>query len=98
MSYLSQLKNRQITAAQALAKSVAYLRDKLGVGLTDAQIDQAVDATDRMTDELEVVLANYIAKHFPALPPAIAVAASTAALNVVDAAVAGAANVVKSKT
>ncbi len=95
MSYLSQLKNHQITAKQFLAKSVTYLATKTGLTVSDEAVDHAVQATDDLTDKLELVLGAFIRAHLPALPAAIATSAATAALNVVDAAVAGAGNVIK---
>lgn len=95
MSYLSQLKNRQISAKEFLAKSVGYLSRKLGVTVSDQKVDEAVAALDRVTDDVETALAAYLSTHVPGLPVAIATAATTAALNVIDAAIAGAGNVIK---
>lgn len=95
MSYFSQLKRNQITAKEFLAKSVGYLSRKLGVTVSDEKVDEAVQAVDNVTDQVEAALAKYIAAHVPGLPAVIAVAATNAALNVIDAAIAGAGNVIK---
>lgn len=95
MSYLSQLKNHQITTKQFLAKSVTYLATKLGVTVSDEKVDEAVKAVDDVTDKIEQIITAYLAAQLPALPAAIATAATTAALNTIDAAIAGAGNVIK---
>ncbi len=95
MSYLSELIHKRISAAQFLAKSAKYLSTKTGFAPTDAQVDAVVSATDKVTDDIETAIAAYLSAHLPALPAAIAVSATTAALGVIDAAIAGAGNVIK---
>lgn len=96
MSYLSELLNRQITAKDFLAKSITYLKAKVGLTVSDEAVDTAVEATDKFTDALQVAAEAYIATHFPALPAqVIATAAVTQLLNTIDAAAAGAGNVIK---
>jgi hypothetical protein len=95
MSYLSQLKNRQLDAKGFLAKSVRYLKDKLGITVSDTSVDRAVTATDHLTDAVEVAVRAYLATALPQLPAALATSAATAVLNHIDAAIAGAGNVVK---
>lgn len=96
MSYLSEMIHRQITAKQFLAKSVVYLKEKAGITVSDDGVDVAVEATDKFTDALQALAVIYIQTHFPDLPgKATAVAGVTALLNTIDAAAAGAGNVIK---
>lgn len=95
MSYLSDLKNHKITLSQFLGKSVAYLNTKLGITVTDAAVDAGVNHLDEMTDKIETAVTTYISAVLPALPAALAVAASNAVIATLDAAIAGAGNVIK---
>lgn len=95
MSYLSELKNGKISASEFLAKSTNYLKRKLGASVSDEDVDDAVKAVDKMTDAVETAVHLYIKTSLPALPAAIAVSAATAVLNHIDAAIAGAGNVIK---
>jgi hypothetical protein len=95
MSYVSELKNKQIDAKGFLAKSVRYLKEKLGFTITDEAVDHAVSATDKLTDAIEAVVKTYIATTLPQLPAALATSAATAVLHHIDAAIAGAGNVIK---
>jgi len=84
-----------MSASEVLAKSVVYLKTKLGITVSDEKVDEAVKATDALTDQLEAILKAYLATQLPALPAAVASQAVTAALNTLDAAIAGAGAVVK---
>jgi uncharacterized membrane protein len=100
MSYLTELIGHRITKEQALAKSVGYIRRKLGLSVTDAQVDSVVVAAEaaasQAANSMQVALTAFIRAQAPMLPAeVIATVAATAALNVVDAAIAGAGNVVK---
>lgn len=95
MSYFSQLLHGRATAAETLAKSVGYLKRKLGITVSDEAVDAAVKATDEFTDALEAVVATYLAANLPALPAILAKHASTSVLNLIDSAVAGAGAVIK---
>lgn len=98
MSYLSQLRNRQISTKQFLAKSVNYLSAKMGLTVSDAAVDAAVARTDHLTDTLNDLIGGYIKAALPGLPAAIAIAATNAALNTIDAAIAGAGQAIKDAT
>jgi hypothetical protein len=95
MSYLSQLKNKQIGAKTFLAKSVRYLKEKLGLTVSDAAVDQAVAAADQLTDAVEAAVKIYLAATLPQLPAVLATSAATTVLAHIDAAIAGAGNVIK---
>jgi len=95
MSYLSEVLRRKITAKEGLAKSVTYLAQRLGLHVDDAAVDKAVQATDAFTDSVEALVDTYIKDHLPALPAAVVQSAVTSLMSTIDAAVAGAANVVK---
>jgi hypothetical protein len=95
MSYLSQLKARQITAKEFLAKSVAYLKAKVGLTVSDEAVDDAVAAAEILIDAVEAAVKAYLASALPQLPAALAASAATGVLNHIDAAIAGAGNVVK---
>lgn len=100
MSYLSELLHRQINAGQALGKSVAYIKQRIGLVPTDAQVDgivtQAEEAAALAAKAAAAVFAGYIRTHAPMLPAeVIAATAATMGLQLIDAAIAGAANVIK---
>lgn len=100
MSYLTDLAHRRVTVTQFLGKSVGYLKNKMGLAPTDAEVDTvaaAAEAAAAVTAQgVQDLLTAYIAAHAPMLPASvIATQASTVALHVVDAAISGAANVVK---
>lgn len=95
MSYLSQLKNHQITAKVFLAKSTRYLKEKAGLTVSDDAVDAAVAAADKLTDAVETAVKAYIASTLPQLPAELAASAATAVLTHLDAAIAGAGNVIK---
>jgi hypothetical protein len=95
MSYFSQLKSHQITAKQFLAKSTAYLKAKLGITVSDDAVDAAVGAADALTNAVEMAVKGYISSVLPQLPAELATSAATAVLNHLDAAIAGAGNVIK---
>lgn len=95
MSYLSELLRGKSSAKETLAKSVRYLKNKLGVTVSDKAVDDAVKATDKLTDAIQVAVQTYIATTVPQLPAALATSAVTAVLNHIDAAIAGAGNVIK---
>lgn len=94
-SYLAQWKNHQLTAKGFLAKSIGYLKTKLGISVSDEDVDRAVKATDELTDQLEALMKAYIAANLPAIPAVAATIAATAALQALDSAIAGAGNVIK---
>jgi len=94
-SYASQLKNHQITFKQFLVKSVTYLKNELGLSVSDEAVDVTVKATDELTDVLEAAIVTYLELHLPKIPAEIAISAATAALATIDAAIAGAGNVIK---
>lgn len=98
MSYLSELKNHQISLSQFVGKSVVYLQTKLGLTVSDKAVDEATASTTKFVNDLEGVALAWIQATLPALPAAVATAAANAALNVVDAAIAGAGNVIKDAT
>ena len=96
MSYLSDLLHRRVSAKDTLAKSVTYLKVKLGITVSDDVVDHAVKATDEFTDAVDALAKAYIATHLPLLPAqVVATAAVTSLLQTIDTAIAGAANVVK---
>lgn len=95
MSWLSDLVKGRKKAPEVIALSVIYLRTKLGVTVTDAKVDEATAAAKRLGDVMENALKAYIAVQAPGLPAAVASMAVIAAFNSIDAAIAGAANVVK---
>jgi hypothetical protein len=95
MSYLSELTNHKITLSQFLGKSVAYLNNKLGITVTDEAVDAGVNHLVTTTDTIETAVKAYISNVLPALPAALAVAASNAVIATIDAAIAGAGNVIK---
>ena len=96
MSYLSQLKNNQITIKEFLAKSVGYIHRKLGLTLSDEKVDEVVEFTDDFTDRLEELVAWYIKSKVPFLPAQeLATSAASSVLNHIDAAIAGAGAVIK---
>lgn len=95
MSWLTSVIRGKMTASEVLARSTVYLKTKLGVTVSDDKVDEAVKVTDDLTDQLEAVIKAYLAAQLPALPAAIATQAVTAALNTIDAAIAGAGNVIK---
>ena len=96
MSWLTSVLRGKMSASEVLARSVVYLKTKLGITVSDEKVDEAVKATDALTDQLEAILKAYLATQLPALPAAVASQAVTAALNTLDAAIAGAGAVVKS--
>lgn len=101
MSFLSDLKNRRITATQFLGKSAGYLLqiakgalpsdDKVTAIAAKAEADAATAA-----GAAQAAFAVYIRTHYPLLPAEIiATQAATLGLHLIDAAISGAANVVK---
>ncbi len=95
MSYFSQLKNGQITAKEFITRGLRLVYSRFGVSVSDAKIDAGAKALDDLTDVVEKAVSAYVMAHAPGVPAAIAVAATNAALNVVDAAIAGAAEAAK---
>jgi hypothetical protein len=99
-SYLSQLLHRRLSVAQALGKSVGYLKAKAGLTPTDAQVDDVVAKAEAAAQfaatAVQTAFADYIRTHAPLLPAdVIAAQAATVGLHIIDAAIAGAGNVVK---
>lgn len=95
MSYLSNLISHKMTAKQFLANSVVYLKTKLGITVSDDAVDRAISAADALTDVVEAAVKAYIASTLPQLPAELATSAATAVLTHLDAAIAGAGNVIK---
>jgi hypothetical protein len=95
VSYLTDLIHKRIDAAKFLGQSVHFLKDKLGISVNDATVDAAVKASDKLTDVIEAAVKTYIATTLPQLPAALATSAATAVLHHLDAAIAGAGNVIK---
>ena len=95
MSWLMDLIKGRKKAPEVIALSVIYLRTKLGVTVTDAKVDEATAAAKKLGDVMEEAIKAYIAVQAPGLPAAVASMAVIAAFNSIDAAVAGAANVIK---
>jgi hypothetical protein len=95
MSWLSRIKSALKLDGKTVGESIAYLMKKAGKLVTDKQVDQLVAKSDKVTDQIEVALAAFIKAEVPLLPTAVATMAASAAMNVVDAAIAGAANVLR---
>lgn len=95
MSYLSQLKNREIGFKDFFSQSAAWAARK--AGLDDRAVDSVVKAADEATDELIPVVASAlyltIRKSFPMVPEATARAIServaVSALDQVDTVMSG---------
>lgn len=96
MSYLSELLRGQASAKETLAKSVRYLRDKLGVTVSDKSVDATVKAADKLTDAVEVAVKAYLATTGLPLPAAILAAqASKQVFTHLDGAISAAGEVIK---
>lgn len=95
MSWLSDWKKKRLTAAEVVGKSAVYLRERLGVKVTDAQATEAEREAKMLADKIEALLKPYIAKQLPLVPEGITAIGVTALFSVLDAAIAGAANTVR---
>lgn len=96
MSYLTDLLHRRTSAKETLAKSVRFLRDRLGITVTDKSIDKAVHAADIFTDAIEGAAKAYIATTGLPLPAAILAAhIAENAFSHIDSAIATAGEIAK---
>jgi hypothetical protein len=96
MSYLTELLRRQVGAKDALAKSVRYIKTRLGITVSDHIVDVGVRAGDTLTDAVEMAVKTYIATTGVPLPAQVlAASAATTVFAHIDAAIAGAGEVIK---
>lgn len=95
MSWLTKIKSALKLDGKTVGESIGYLLKKAGKLVTDKQVDALVAKSDKVTDQIEAALAAFIKAEVPLLPTAVASMAASAAMQIVDAAIAGAANVVK---
>lgn len=93
-AYVEGLIARARQAADVLGKSVAYIKGKTGITVSDAQVDAATAKARALKDGLTKLLEEYI-DDVPGVPNFVAHAAAQAATMVVDAAIAGAGEAIK---
>lgn len=94
MSWTSKIKSALKAAAETVGNSVAYINREFGITVSDEQVDAAVATADAVTDQLVGVLERYI-DGIPGVPTAVAHIAAQAAMNAIDAAIAGAGETIK---
>lgn len=95
MSWATDWFRKRKTTAQVVGLSTVYLQQKLGVTVSDKNVDDATKAAVKLGDDLETLVKAYVSARIPGLGAAVAAIAVTAAFNVIDAAIAGAAETVK---
>jgi len=95
MSWITDLVRGRKKAPEVIALSTIYLREKLGLTVSDEKIDEAKAAAIKLGDGLEAAIKVYLQAQAPGIPAAVGSMAVIAAFNSIDAAIAGAANVVK---
>lgn len=95
MSWLSTVTNLRDTAAKALGNSIGALKRWTGVTVSDADVDKAVTAAEKLAGDVEALVNVYLTTHAPGMLGGVAVLASHAVVSVVDSAIAGAGNVIK---
>lgn len=98
MSYLSRLLKGQDTFKTFVSKSVTYLATKTGITVDAKAVDGAVAGVDGLTDNIQNSITVFLREHLPQLPAEIAISATNAALNVIDAAAAGVGQAIKDAT
>lgn len=94
MSWTDGVKNALASAAKTVGNSVAFIKGKFGVSVSDAQADQGVVKAEAVAADLVKVLEAYI-DSIPGVPSIVAHLAAEAALKIIDSAIAGAGEAIK---
>lgn len=94
MKWTAWVANAAAEAKEKLGDSVAYLKGKFGVAPSDPQVDAAQAKAKAAVDKIEAILADLI-DELPGVPRVVATLGAHAAAQLVDAAIAAAADTVK---
>lgn len=94
MSWKSWVQAQLTAATQTLGDSIAYLKRKTGLTITDRQADALAAKAQKAIADIEAILAGVI-DEIPGVPSIVAKIGAHAAAQVLDAAIAGAAEAVK---
>lgn len=94
MSWKDYVTTAALKAANALGDSVAFIKRKTGLAVSDAQVDDLQAKARAASDQIEAVLVELI-DDIPGVPNIVAKIAAHAAMQALDAAIAAAGESVK---
>lgn len=96
MSWKDYVTTAALKAANALGDSVAFIKRKTGVAVSDAKVDELQAKARAASDKIEAALVELI-DDIPGVPNIVAKIAAHAAMQALDAAIAAAGESVKAR-